>query len=160
MSDEFGNVPPQAGAPEVEKPWGTPVETGYQQVPPPPPPGGYAVPPQGYAIAPAGSGLSDSAAGAIAYITIIPAIVFLLIDPYKDKPFVKFHCFQCLGLAVIGFILHFLVVIPLLGLLLVLLGDLALFVVWCLCILKASQGGSFKIPVIGRFAAEQSGYNV
>jgi uncharacterized membrane protein len=176
MSDEFGNTPPQAGAPQVEQPWGTPVNTGYQQAPPPPgytaPPPGYTAPPPGYAPAPAaGSGLSDSAAGAIAYITIIPAIIFLVMDPYKDKPFVKFHAFQSLGLAVIWFclyvvlailsvVLHF---IPFMGFLMLLIypiAGLCLFIVWLLCILKASQGGSFKLPVVGNFAAQQSGYHV
>ncbi len=154
MSDEFGNVPPQAGEPAVEKPWGTPVETGYQHAPPP----GY-VPPAGYPP-PASSGLSDSAAGAIAYLTIIPAIVFLLLEPYKNKAFIRFHCIQELSLAVCMFVLHFFWMIPFLGWAIALVGYLVLFVVWCLCILKASQGGSFKIPVIGKFAAEQSGYNV
>jgi uncharacterized membrane protein len=155
MSDEFGNVPPQPEEPVVEKPWGTPVDTGYQQTPPPP---GY-VPPVGYPP-PASSGLSDSAAGAIAYLTIIPAIVFLLIEPYKSKAFIRFHCIQEISLVVCMFVLHFFWMIPILGWIIALIGYLVLFIVWCLSILKASQGGSFKIPVIGRFAAEQSGYNV
>lgn len=137
MSDEMGSVPPEA-------------QQGYQQVPPPPP---QYIPPT-----PQSSGLSDSAAGALAYVTIIPAIVFLLIDPYKDKPFVKFHCFQCLGLAVVGFCLGVIAVIPLLGWIIYIVGMLALLVAWVLCILKASQGGAFKLPMIGDFAAKQSGY--
>lgn len=135
MSDEMGSVPPE-------------TQQGYQQVPPPPQ---YVPPTQA-------GGLSDSAAGALAYVTIIPAIVFLLIDPYKDKPFVKFHCFQCLGLAVVGFCLGVIAVIPLLGWIIYIVGMLALLVAWVLCILKASQGGAFKLPVIGDFAAKQSGY--
>ena len=112
-------------------------------IPPPPPPS---------------SGLSDSAAGAIAYITIIPAILFLLIDPYKDKPFVKFHCFQCLGLALVWICLHVILIIPFLGWLVYIVGGITLFVMWLICILKASQGGAFKLPLIGKFAADQSGY--
>lgn len=106
----------------------------------------------------ASSGLSDSAAGALAYVTILPAIIFLLIDPYKDKPFVKFHAFQCLGLAVCGFCLGIIAVIPFLGWLIFLLGWVTLMVFWVLCILKASQGSAFKLPIIGNFAAQQSGY--
>jgi uncharacterized membrane protein len=136
MSDETGNVPPQES---------------YQQVPPPPV---YVAPPA------QSDGLSDSAAGALAYITIIPAIVFLLIDPYKNKPFVKFHCFQCLGLAVVGFCLGVIAVIPILGWIIYIVGMLTILVVWILCILKASQGGAFKLPVIGDFAAKQSGYSI
>ena len=120
----------------------------------------YAVPPPAdYPAQPATSGLSDSAAGAIAYITIIPAILFLVMDPYKDKPFVKFHAFQCLGLAVAWFCLSIIFIIPILGWIVGALGLLTLFVTWIICVLKASQGGAFKLPVIGKFAAEQSGYN-
>ena len=91
-------------------------------------------------------------------MTIIPAIIFLLVAPYNTKPFVKFHAFQCLGLAVVGIVLHVLLIVPFLGWIVWAIGWLALVVVWALCILKASQGGSFKLPVIGKFAAEQSGY--
>jgi len=107
----------------------------------------------------ASSGLSDSAAGALAYVTIIPSVIFLLIDPYKDKPFVKFHAIQCLGLAVVGFCIGILNVIPILGQIIFLVGWLCLFVCWVICVIKASQGGAFKLPVIGNFAASQSGYN-
>ena len=36
-------------------------------------------------------------------------------EPYNRKPFVKFNCFQCLGLAVVGFVLGFFNIIPILG---------------------------------------------
>jgi uncharacterized membrane protein len=161
MSDEMGNTPIEPVVPEPagtapEQPWTT-TSTAYTQAPPPPP---YGQVPPGYVPVPAGQGLSDSAAGAIAYLTIIPAIIFLLIDPYKNKPFVKFHCIQELGLAVVLFLLHFIVVIPILGWLIYIFGGLALLVVWILCILKASQGGAFKLPLIGKFAAEQSGWAI
>jgi uncharacterized membrane protein len=156
MSDQFGNIPPE---PTYTSPPPPPVE--YTHAPPPPP--GYTQTPV------AGSGLSDTAAGALAYVTIIPAIIFLVMEPYNRKPFVKFHSFQCLGLAVgwvviwmalaiVSFMLHF---IPFLGFFMIFLYPLVglgFFIVWLLCILKASQGGSFKLPVIGDFAAKQSGY--
>ena len=34
-------------------------------------------------VAPAGAGLTDNVAGALAYVTIIPAIVFLVVEPFK-----------------------------------------------------------------------------
>jgi uncharacterized membrane protein len=46
------------------------------------------------------SGLSDNAAGAIAYITIIPAIIFLAVDPYKNSSYVRFHAWQCIFLCI------------------------------------------------------------
>jgi uncharacterized membrane protein len=119
-------------------------------------------------------GLSDNVAGALAYVTLLPAIIFLLIAPYNKKPFVKFHALQCLGLYVIAifvfvvlgifsFVLafipfiHFLAFIffPLFGGLF----SLALLILWVMCVLKAYQGSAFKIPGIASFAAKQSGYN-
>ena len=38
------------------------------------------------------------------------------------------------------------------------LGFLALLVCWVICIVKASQGSVFKLPLISEFAAKQSGY--
>ena len=74
---------------------------------PPPPAGGYTQVPQpatGPAAAvsvPAQRGLSDNSAAAIAYITIIPAIIFLVMEPYNRKPFVRFHAMQCIGLHIL-----------------------------------------------------------
>lgn len=113
------------------------------------------------------SGLSDNAAAALAYVTIIPAIIFLVLEPYNKKPFIRFHSFQSIGLAVLWIvvwiavmivhsILHF---IPLIGLLFIFV-DLAVaavfFIAWLMCIIKASQGQWFKLPVIGDFALKQS----
>ena len=103
---------------------------------------------------------TDSAAGALAYVTIIPAIIFLVMAPYNQKPFIKFHAFQCIGLVVVWFCLGIIGIIPILGWLVFGLGSLALLVTWILCIVKASQGSAFKLPVIGNFAAQQSGYQI
>jgi len=32
----------------------------------------------------------------VAYITIIPAIIFLVMEPYNKNKFVRFHAFQSL----------------------------------------------------------------
>jgi uncharacterized membrane protein len=127
------------------------TETGWQQTPPPPP--NY----QAAATAPA-EGLSDTAAGALAYITIIPAIIFLVMPPYNTRPFVRFHAFQCIGLAICWFCLGLVWVVPILGWIVGAIGFLALLVCWILSIVKASQGSAFKLPVISEFAAKQSGY--
>ena len=132
-----------------------PTGTGWQQTPPPPPnyPNGYA-----QAQAPTTEGLSDTAAGALAYLTPIPAVIFLVMAPYNTKPFVRFHSFQSIGLAVCWFCLGLLFVIPILGWIVGAVGYLALLVCWILSIVKASQGSVFKLPVISEFAAKQSGY--
>lgn len=107
--------------------------------------------------APAASGLSDNTAGALAYVTIIPAIIFLVVEPYNRSSFIKFHAWQSLGLAVFLFVLSILNVIPILGQILFLVGALAALVFWLLAIIKASQGGKYKIPFLGDFAEKQAG---
>lgn len=155
MSDQYGDV--NTGAtPPVNDPSTTPG--GYYGAPQPPySQQGYVDP---YAQQQAGSGLSDNAAGALAYVTIIPAIIFLVMAPYNQKPFVKFHAFQCLGLAALGFCLGVIGIIPFLGWLIFIFGMLTMLVLWVICVIKASQGGAFKLPVIGNFAAQQSGYQI
>jgi uncharacterized membrane protein len=111
--------------------------------------------------------LPEILAGAMAYF-LLPAIVFLLVEPYNKNRFVRFHSFQCLGvclacvvvgasLRVVGFLLFF---IPVLGHLLVLLVSmvvsLAFFVVWVVLIVKALQGEMFKLPLVGDFAERQT----
>jgi hypothetical protein len=46
------------------------------------------------------SGLSDNAAGGLAYITIIPAIVFLIVAPFNKNSYVRFHSWQSIFLAI------------------------------------------------------------
>ena len=100
----------------------------------------------------AGSGLADNMAGALAYITIIPAILFLVLADYNRRPFVRFHAFQCIGLAVCAFALGLLMIIPILGWIVGIVGDLVLFVCWIMCIVKAYGGEKWKVPVIGNYA--------
>ena len=111
-----------------------------------------------------GAGLTDNMAGALAYVTIIPAIVFLVLEPFNRKRFVRFHSFQCIFFAiawtalwiVLGFIGH----IPFLGWATVLvwpLISLGGFVIWLILVLKAYQGQMFKLPVIGDMAEKQAG---
>ena len=114
--------------------------------------------------APAGAGLADNVAGALAYVTIIPAIVFLVLEPFNKKRFIRFHSFQCLFFAItwtaLWIILAIIGHIPVLGwatLLLWPLVSLAGFVVWLILVLKAYQGQMFKLPVIGDIAEQQAG---
>src|ERR1700687_5760193 len=53
-----------------------------------------------------GSGLTDNVAGMLAYVTIIPAIIFLVVEPYNKSRFVRFHSFQCIFLCVALMALH------------------------------------------------------
>ena len=108
--------------------------------------------------APASSGgLSDNAAGMLAYITIIPAIVFLVMEPYSKSKFVRFHAFQCIFLTVaaiaIDIVLEF---IPIIGWILIPFVGLATLIAAIICLLKANQGQKFKLPVIGDMAEKQA----
>jgi len=112
----------------------------------------------------AAAGLTDNVAGALAYVTIIPAIVFLILEPYNRKRFIRFHSFQCIFFAVawtaLWIFLAFIGHIPFLGwatLLLWPLVSLAGFILWLIMVLKAYQGQMFKLPVIGDMAEKQAG---
>jgi len=112
----------------------------------------------------AASGLTDNVAGALAYVTIIPAIVFLILEPYNRKRFIRFHAFQCIFFAVawtaLWIVLAFIGHIPFLGWATILLWplvSLAGFILWLIMVLKAYQGQMFKLPVIGDMAEKQAG---
>jgi uncharacterized membrane protein len=137
----------------------TPNEPEYTTVPPanpqyPPP----TTPP--YPTPVASSGLSDNSAGAIAYLTIIPAIIFLVMEPYNKNAFIKFHSFQSIGLFVVAIIVFVvqmvLIFVPFIGWLISLCLTIGLLAAWVIAIIKASKGEWFKLPVIGDFAMKQA----
>lgn len=111
-------------------------------------------------------GLSDNVAGALAYFTIIPAIIFLVIDPFKTRRFVRFHSFQCLFLAAAAF--AFWIIFGVLATALSFMGggiligmlsflvQIGIIVVWFIAVIKAYQGQEFRLPVIGDLAAKQA----
>ncbi|MGA1982540.1 MAG: DUF4870 domain-containing protein [Acidobacteriaceae bacterium] len=100
------------------------------------------------------AGLADNVAGALAYVTIIPAIVFLVMDQYNKRPFVRFNAFQCICLAVTWMVLSFVCgVIPILGWFVLLpILILTMLVTVIMCIVKAYSGVKWKVPVIGNYA--------
>jgi uncharacterized membrane protein len=109
------------------------------------------------AAPPAASGLTDNVAGALAYVTIIPAIIFLALEPFNKNRFIRFHAFQSIfvyvAAVIVGIVLSFVVFIPFLWSLV----RLALFVILLILALKAYQGQKFKLPVIGDMAEQQAG---
>jgi len=114
--------------------------------------------------------LPETLAGALAYF-LLPAILFLLVEPYNRNRFVRFHSFQCLGLCLVGLVLgamlrvagFTLFFIPALGRLLFLLVSmvvsLAFFVVWVVLVVKALQGEMFKLPLVGEFAERKTSFS-
>jgi uncharacterized membrane protein len=102
------------------------------------------------------SGLSETAAGVVAYITIIPAIIFLVMEPYNRSPFIRFHAWQSIFFGItVAIALFVLVVIPILGWILFFPVGLAFLIFWIFVMIKASKGERYKIPFIGN-GAEQA----
>jgi uncharacterized membrane protein len=122
-----------------------------------------------------GSGLTNNVAAMLCYlplcfIGIIAAIIFLVMEPYKNNRFVRFNAFQSIflhvGLIVLSiawqiivFILAFLShgIAGLLSVpvsLLVGLGILALMIYMCI---QAYGNKEVKLPFIGDLAAKQAG---
>jgi uncharacterized membrane protein len=107
--------------------------------------------------------MADNVAGMLAYVTIIPAIIFLVVEPYNKNRFIRFHAFQCLffavGWTVLWIALSIVAHIPILGWLTVLLWPLvglAGLVIWVILLLKANQGQMFKLPIVGDLAEKQA----
>jgi uncharacterized membrane protein len=123
------------------------------------------------ASAAANSGLQANVAGALAYLAgIITGILFLVIDPYKNDRFVRFHAFQSLffNVAWIGLWVAWTIVGVILGTvtkglffilqvpidLLLMVGGFGL---WAYLMYSAYQGKTTRLPVIGALAAKQAG---
>lgn len=106
----------------------------------------------------ASTGLSDNAAGALAYVTIIPAIIFLLVEPYNKKQFVRFHAWQCIFLFIACVVVQIILgMIPIIGWIIIPFFGLAVLALVIFLIIKASQGQKLVLPVIGPFAEKQAG---
>jgi uncharacterized membrane protein len=110
------------------------------------------------------SGLSENSACGLAYITIIPAIIFLIVAPYNKIPNVRFHSWQsiflCLAWIVINIVLRvFGAAIPFAGFLvwaLIPLVGLGLFILWLIVMINAFNGKRFKVPVLYDLAEKQA----
>jgi uncharacterized membrane protein len=107
--------------------------------------------------------LPENIAGVIAYITIFPAIAFLLLEPFKRNRFVRFHSLQHMllwatgigfGIAS-GIVVAILQLIPFMRVLVFPLTGLigmAWFFLWLLLVVKAYYHEMFKLPVLGDLA--------
>jgi len=86
-------------APRGDAAWGPPADSPPTQFP--------STGPGDPGALPALSGLTDNVAATLAYITLIPAILFLMLEPYNRRPFVRFHAWQCIFLCVASMVIHF-----------------------------------------------------
>jgi uncharacterized membrane protein len=110
------------------------------------------------------SQLKDNLISALAYFIFVPAIVFVLIEPFKRNRLVRFHSFQSIFLAiatilvaiVMRILYAILTLIPVAGYLLAWLvmgvAVLGWMILWLVLLVKALQGEAFKLPVIGSLA--------
>ena len=107
--------------------------------------------------------MPENFAAALSYFTVIPAIVFLLTKPYSRNEFVRFHAFQCLGIAVAGTAIAtgFLLLanIPAINLILIpvsLIVAIGIALILAVCMIKAYQRQIYLLLVLGNWAQKQS----
>ena len=148
MSDE--NIP-------VEGEGQSPEQAPEQAAAPAPPPAPAEQAPDMSGRPGPASDTSKVLAG-IGYLFWPVALVTILIEPYKDEKFTKFHGMQALGLwiswAVLGIGLSILAAIPFVGWILGILG----FLVWVAAVgyaivlaIQAFQGKYMEIPLVYGF---------
>jgi uncharacterized membrane protein len=123
------------------------------------------------APAAAGAGLTMNVAAALSYILgVITGVLFLVLEPYKNNRFVRFHAMQSVifSVACIAFSIVWSIVMGIMesiagGWLFMiatpvhLLIDLGFFAVWIYLMVQAYQQHEFRLPVIGNIAAKQLG---
>ena len=109
--------------------------------------------------------------GALTYLAgFITGIIFLVLDPYKSNSFVRFHAFQSIffNVAWVAFWIVWMIVsavltpltagvFGLIALPLMLIFTLAGFGIWIFLMYQAYQQKLFKLPIVGKFAAEHAG---
>ena len=115
--------------------------------------------------------MDTNVVGALTYLAgFLTGIIFLVLDPYKSNSFVRFHAFQSIffNVAWIGFWIVWMIlsavltpltagVFGLIALPLMLVFAVAGFGIWIFLMYQAYQQKLFKLPIVGKFAAEQAG---
>ncbi len=102
------------------------------------------------------SGLDANIAAAGTYLVgFVTGIIFLLVE--KENKFVRFHAMQStlffISVVIVDVLLQ---VIPILGALIVIFLLIPLSaLVWLLMMYKAYQGEEYKLPIVGRLAADR-----
>jgi uncharacterized membrane protein len=109
-------------------------------------------------------GISDNVAGGLAYITIIPAILFLIVEPFKKISFVRFNAWQSIFFYIAWAVVHILVevaqnLVPTVLFLTLSLWqfvDLAFFVILIIVFVNAFNGKRILLPIVGGLAERQA----
>jgi uncharacterized membrane protein len=110
----------------------------------------------------------EAVLGALAYIAVVPAVVFLIFPATKRKSFIRFHAWQSILFAVSAgvialatrLVFTILSFVPFIGFLFAWLSVgvvfLAIVVLWAVLVVKASQGDAYELPWLGHFATRLS----
>jgi uncharacterized membrane protein len=114
------------------------------------------------------SGLTSNLAGALAYILgLITGVLFLMLEPYRRDPFVRFHAMQSIffSAACIVFSIAWRIMVHILGdinawlalatMPIRLLISLGFFALWLFVMYQAYNRREYRIPFIGALAAKQ-----
>ena len=115
--------------------------------------------------------MASNVAGLLTYILgFITGIIFLVIEPYKNDKFVRFHAFQSIffNVALVVFWIAYTILTSVLGfvslgILAVVMGlvgvliSLAILAYWIFLMYKAYNNELYRIPFIGDLAAKQVG---
>ncbi len=151
-----GRFCPKCGASQGDPAGATP---GVQQP-------AYAPPPP---VQPVAGGMDDNMAGALCYLLgFITGVLFLVLEPYNKRPFVRFHAFQSvifsvgwiilsialsIVMGIMSAVMHMWLVFLPLRMLIGLLG----FILWLFCMYKAYNRELYQLPIVGPIAAKQAG---
>lgn len=116
------------------------------------------------------SGLTSNLAGALAYVLgFVTGIIFLLVQPYKQDRFVRFHAMQsiffsvgCIAFSIawsifVDIIMNVSISIGLVTMPIRMMISLGFFVLWLYAMYQAYNQREFRIPLIGALAAKQVG---
>lgn len=101
-------------------------------------------------------GLDENITGVLCYVLgFITGVAFLVLE--KENKFVRFHAMQSLatflGLFVVSQIIG---MIPFVGPIILILTTPVGLILWLLLMYKAFKGEIFKLPIVGKFAEEQT----
>jgi len=103
--------------------------------------------------------LSDNVAGALCYLFgFVTGIIFLILAPYNQSKFVRFHAFQSIFLNVAWIVLWIVLAMLTHGLIIFLspLVGLAGIVLWLYMMYSSFNNKKVKLPVIGELAEKQA----
>ena len=108
--------------------------------------------------------LPEFAAAGIAYLSIIPAVVFLLSEPYKRSRFVRFNAWQSILLFIAWLVVWTFASVAqslfpnamFLTLSLTQMAGLVAFFAWSTVVWNAFDGKRTKLPLLGKLAMMQT----